>query len=285
MGEISKEQYKQAKTQIKKVIIEKLKPYNPTTNRSIKNKILKHGSLFYRFKFVKGNIYRIRDTTVKKKIQHFIEKIMNNQYPLELFNNQGIRCSDFYIEGTRNERITINSIKEQLINPLLKRNRISVNCQIIKELHKITQKVISTYKTTSHEVVLTHLLMEMKQINMISVETPVWHREITGHIDLLGERDDTLFVIEYKPKEAELYKGIVQACIYAFFLSKLLQISKEKIKCLIFTPKIAFTFDLTILNDIIEFIQIQNSKREKPLTLKNNKPYDIEKNLLNLLKK
>lgn len=127
--------------------------------------------------------------------------------------------------------------------------------------------------------------MEMKQINMISVETPVWHREITGHIDLLGERDDTLFVIEYKPKEAELYKGIVQACIYAFFLSKLLQISKEKIKCLIFTPKIAFTFDLTILNDIIEFIQIQNSKREKPLTLKNNKPYDIEKNLLNLLKK
>lgn len=99
MGEISKEQYKQAKTQIKKVIIEKLKPYNPTTNRSIKNKILKHGSLFYRFKFVKGNIYRIRDTTVKKKIQHFIEKIMNNQYPLELFNNQGIRCSDFYIEG------------------------------------------------------------------------------------------------------------------------------------------------------------------------------------------
>ena len=285
LKKISKEQYESAKTLIEDVITDKLKLYNPTTDRNIRSKTLKHNSLFYRFKFVEGNIYRIKDTIIKKKIQKFVGKVMNNKYPLELFNSQGIRCSDFYIEGTRKERITINTIKTHLINPLLKKNRLSDNCQIIDELHGITEKVIKQYKTTNHEPVLTHLLMEMKQLNMISVETPVWYKEITGHIDLLGELDDTLFVIEYKPKEAELYKGMIQTCIYAFILSKVLKISIEKIKCLIFSPKIALTFDLTILNEIIEFIQIQNSKREEYLTLKNNKPYDIEKELFNLLKK
>ena len=115
------------------------------------------------------------------------------------------------------------------------------------------------------------------------METPVWYRKITGHIDLLGELNDNLVVIEYKPKEAELYKGLIQACIYAYIVSKMLRIDMKKINCLIFTPKIALTFESTILNDIVEFIQFQNSKRESRLTLKNNKPYDIEDELLKLI--
>lgn len=56
----------------------------------------------------------------------------------------------------------------------------------------------------------------------------------------------------------------------------------EKINCIIFTPKIGLTFDSRILHEIIEFIHNQNSKREKILTLKNNKPFDIEKELIRL---
>lgn len=56
-----------------------------------------------------------------------------------------------------------------------------------------------------------------------------------------------------------------------------------KIKCLIFTPNIALTYESTILHEIVDFIQNLNSKREKRLTLKNNKPYNIENELLSLL--
>lgn len=175
-------------------------------------------------------------------------------------------------------------IKRQLVNSLIKKQRIFSNInEMTMEMHTITEAVIKKYKTTSHEPILTHLLMEMKQLNVLSVETPVWYRKITGHIDLLGELDDTLFVIEYKPKEAESYKVMVQTCIYALILSKLLKISTKKIKCLIFTPKIALKYDPDILNDIIKFIQIENSKRGRRLTLKNNKPYDIEENILKLI--
>jgi predicted RecB family nuclease len=208
---------------------------------------------------------------------------MHNKYPLDLFNNKGIRCSDFYIEGTIKEKITTNMIKAQLVNPLIKEKKIHYDYAIMEEFHRITEKVIKKYNTTNHEPVLTHLLMEMKRINLMSMETPVWHKKITGHIDLLGELNDRLVIIEYKPKEAELYKGMIQACIYAYILSKMLKMDMKKINCLIFTPKMGLSFESTILNDIIEFIQIQNSKRERRLTLKNNKPYDIEIELLKLI--
>lgn len=282
-GDITNKQYKNSKHLIEKVLRGKLKLYNLTENRNVRGKPLKHDSILYRFKFIKGNVYRIKDTVIRKKIREHLKRVMHNKYPLELFNNKGIRCSDFYIEGTRKERINTNIIKAHLINPLIKQKKIFYEEGIMEELHRITKKVIKKYNTTHHEPVLTHLLMEMKQLNILSMETPVWYKKITGHIDLLGELNDRLVIIEYKPKEAELYKGLIQACIYAFVMSKLLKIDMEKIKCLIFTPKIALSFESTILYDIIEFIQIQNSKRERRLTLRNNKPYDIEIELLKLI--
>lgn len=83
----------------------------------------------------------------------------------------------------------------------------------------------------------------------------------------------------------ELYKGLVQACVYTFILSKQLNMAMENIKCLTFTPKKAFMYESTPLGDIVKLIQTPNSKREQKLTLKNNKPYNIEEELLNLIKK
>ena len=283
LKKITERQNERAINLIEKVLDDKLSSYNPTKNRNIKSKTLTHDSIFYRFKFVEGNLYRIKNKMLQGKIRGLTEKVMNNEYPLDLFNNQGIRCSDFYIEGTRKERINTNTIKVELINPLIKAQRMNYDSKIVDELHRITEQVIDEYKTTRHEPVLTHLLMKMKTLNIISMETPVWYREITGHIDLLGEVDDSLVVIEYKPKEYEIYKGLVQACIYAFLLSKLLKIDIGKIKCLIFIPNIALTYDSTILYQIIKFISNLNSKRENRLTLKNNKPYDIENELLRLV--
>lgn len=284
LEKISNGQYEISKNLIEKVLKSKLELYNPTKNRNIRNKPLKHDSILYRFKFIEGNTHRIKNSIIRKKIQNHLKKIMHNKYPLNLFNRKGIRCSDFNIEGTIKERITTNEIKTRLINPLIKEKKIYYEPKIMEELHSITEKVIKKYNTTSHEPVLTHLLMEMKRINLLSMETPVWFKKITGHIDLLGELNDALIVIEYKPKEAELYKDLIQTCIYAYLLSKLLRLDTEKIKCLIFTPKIALTFDSRIYHDIVEFLHIQNSKRERNLTLKNNKPYDIETELSKLFK-
>jgi hypothetical protein len=283
LKKITNEQYKTSKKLIEEVLNVKLELYNPTERRKIKSKPLKHDSILYRFKFIKGNTYRIKDPILRKKIQKHLKRVMQNKYPLDLFNNKGVRCSDFYIEGTVKERITTNMIKTYLVNPLIKEKKFYNDNTIMGEFHRITEIVIKKYNSTHHEPVLTHLLMEMKHLNILSMETPVWYKKITGHIDLLGELNDRLVIMEYKPKEAELYKGLIQACIYAFIMSKLLKIDMEKIKCLIFTPKMGLSFESTILNDIIEFIQIQNSKRERRLTLKNNKPYDIEIELLKLI--
>lgn len=83
--------------------------------RNIKGKTLKHNSIFYRFKFGQGNVYKINSKIIQEKFKELIEEVLANRYPLEIFNIEGIRYSDFYIEGRSKERISTNTIKTELI--------------------------------------------------------------------------------------------------------------------------------------------------------------------------
>ena len=80
----------------------------------IRGKDLRHNSLQYRFKYNEGNISRIGDSDLRGKLLNFMENIMNNNYPLALFNKKDnpIRSSKFYLEGNRREPIYTKIIKK-----------------------------------------------------------------------------------------------------------------------------------------------------------------------------
>ncbi len=115
------------------------------------------------------------------------------------------------------------------------------------------------------------------------MELPIWYKKIiTGHIDLVGIKNGKIIIIEYKPKEADVYKRITQVCIYAYMISKTLKIDIDKIKCIIYSPNLALSFTSNITEDIIKFVHTINSKRQSKLKLK-EKTNDFEIELHRIL--
>ena len=157
---------------------------------------------------------------------------------------------------------------------------------IIDSIQEIAKETIKLYSQkfgikAGHDPILTQSLLTTLYI--IGTEVSIWYGEITGHIDLLGIRDDKLIIIEYKPSISQVYKGLSQVCTYAYMISKTLGIELDKIECIIYSPDLALYFNPEILEDIIEFIHGQNTKRQTRLTLRYNQN-DLETELLRIIK-
>ncbi len=280
---ITAKQYREAINYIKEVL-------------NFVGKTLKHLQ-FYHFKYNERNIKQIKDETLQKKLLGFMKRIMGNKYPLRLFdkniNSQGIRSSEFVLKGIKKENVATKTITEELINPLIDDNKIKLKDDesIMKILQEISKRAIEEHTkefttTVGHDPIQIKSMMEMMEI--IAMEVPIWHEgikgeNITGHIDLLGVKDDTVIVIEYKPDIIQVYKGITQVCIYAYLISEILEINVDKFKCIIYSPALALSLTPKVINDVIEFVHALNLKRESKITLK-YKPNDFETELTRISK-
>ena len=271
---ITKYQYKEANKIVRNAL-------------NIKIKTLEHHLIKYGFKYNKKNLETANNKNLRRKLRKLIESILNDDYPLEKFNNDRvIRGSEFYLQGTNEEQISVKIIKKRLIKPLISENKIILNKSdnTVIAIKEIARKTIKQFTnkfgfSPSHDPILTKTLMETK---IITMEVPIWYENLIGHIDLLGIEKDKILIYEYKPEESQAYKGLPQVCVYAYMISKTLNIDINKIECTVYTPNVSITFKSTIINDIIKFVKIENSKRRKELTLKRN-PKNIERELLKLI--
>ncbi len=284
-------EYRKARKITSKQYRDAIKRINKTLN--IVGKTLKH-LLFYHFDYSIDNIRKIKDKTLSKKLLNFMENIMKNNYPLYLFedstDNGRLRSSYFKLKGITKEKLKTDVIEKKLVNFLVDEGKMKLDDVIAENLKNVSQKAIKIYTkeyidSVGHEPIQAQSMLELKQI--IGMEIPAWiegNRDITGHIDLIGVDDDMLVIAEYKPEKAQVYKGIVQACIYGLLISDMLKIKADKIKCIIYCPDLALSFKPNIAEDILQFIHNLNLTRQSRLMLNHKKPYDYETELKKLSK-
>ncbi|MFX1370546.1 MAG: hypothetical protein ACFFCE_01700 [Promethearchaeota archaeon] len=250
------------------------------------SKLIKTGSLIYEFKFNKDHLKNFENTNIRQKLQNSFENFINDKYPVELFKHPKFRGSELKIKGLAEEKLKTAIIEEQLIFPLISKNKIlkDQKGKLSLKLKEIANRIAKSteYVNPRHELIQRQSI-KLEQI--IGMEIPIYDEQKgrIGHIDLLGFDNITseLIVIEYKPRYGDLIRGLPQVVGYAYILSKMLNIDVENVKCVIYSKDVSLSFKPTILKDIIEFVQVQNSKRKNRLLLKKNKQ-DLEKELLSL---
>ncbi len=255
-------------------------------------KTLNH-SVSYNFRYIEGNIKEMKDKVIQGRLLNLMENIMINNYPLKLFFDNGMRGSDFCLQGITKEKLRTETIVDELINPLIKNYRIKTKDDdgLVEGIKEIAKKTIKMYAKefsikANHDPIQIESLLKLKEI--IAMEVPIWYdkikgNELTGHIDLVGIKNDKVIIMEYKPIKVQVYKGLIQACIYGYLFSKTLRINIDKLECIVYSPDLALRFSPKILEDIIQFVHKQNSERQNRLKLK-KKPNDLKTELLRISK-
>lgn len=242
------------------------------------SKEIKH-QLWYIFRY---NQKKIRDINldIQEKLIKFMERIETSDYPLDLFIHavnpdqdieKRVRGSNFFLKGFRKEHLRTKTIKKELIETLIKENKIKLSSNIAERLQEIARETIK--ETSGHEPIQVKAMLKMEEV--FAVEIPIWYnkvkgKEVTGHIDFLGIENNKLIIIEYKPDNTQVIKSIAQVIVYAYLLSKTLEIDIDKIECINFSPDLIYSFKPEIIKDIISFIDKQNSKRENNLRCDKN---------------
>ena len=84
---------------------------------------------------------------------------------------------------------------------------------------------------------------------------------LTGHIDLLISKNNSIYVIDYKPNSKDFLKCLPQVGMYGLLLKKKINVPNIKIKCLIFNEKKSWKFDPSILLTEIHNISLELDKK------------------------
>ncbi|KKL79234.1 hypothetical protein LCGC14_2016880, partial [marine sediment metagenome] len=145
----------------------------------------------------------------------------------------------------------------------------------IKQLVSLAQK--SSYPqglkspvsgTPTHEAVLNNIMLYSKYA--IASELPVWFKSgqnlLTGHIDLVLQIGDALYVVDYKPLDTPFLTSrisdnfiniVPQLATYGMIVKRSLNI--KKVYCIAFNSEGAWVFEPEgILNKISDFMRQQN---------------------------
>ena len=124
------------------------------------------------------------------------------------------------------------------------------------EVCNLAKQALNTdIKQTPHNKVQNYFLQNDKKT--IAVEAPIWLKKeelknfkemfnseypLTGHIDLIRNEDNHIWIWDYKPNAEKEKYASTQVCLYTIMLSKRTNIPLEKFKCGYFNEKIAFIF-------------------------------------------
>ncbi len=281
LGKITKKQYKKAREII----------YETLENKLYRSKLLRSNTQEYLFMYFEKRIKNIDNDILKKQLISFMNNIINDKYPIGMFSNTEKRCSSYVLKGTigKNKRLNIKTIKKELIEQLISEGKATENSKnkVVLKLKQIAMKKMEDYRK-KYGRDPKHPPIEKKTIKKVlevfGIEVPVWNEklEIVGHIDILGYDGRDLLIIDYKTKDSEIYRNLVQLCSYAILLSIILDIKVQNIKCIAYTKNISLEFKPTILTDVKKFVVKQNSERNYRLKSLRNK-LDIEKSITELI--
>ncbi len=248
------------------------------TNKIDEKKLKHNRRISYEFRRNKANIKAVKNTWNRFILNKLLGNVTYNIYPIYLFMRNDLEsASNFQILGTREEKIKTRDI-EKYLEDLTKQGKITKSDNLGTQLSILARK----YGTISgHEIIFSRIIHE----NMIlASEIPIWYRsKITGHIDLLAydKNDEKIVIGEYKPVKSQMIRGILQTILYGLTLSRLTNISSEKIKCIIFTKNEHLCFSLGIYDNIRQYITTLNAKRTNRIQTKNKKDLLNTLNILN----
>lgn len=217
-----------------------LKLQNP-----IQTKLLHHIQT-YRFQF-----HKIKTTQRTPYLRNYFNHILTN-YPHHLFENS-LRCSQLKLDTNTITKIQKTIIqKKTSILPAITKLALSATKQN-KDRHKIVQDfLLACDRTTIAAEVPIYLLPNENHLQ----------QTITGHIDIIQERFNKLYILDYKPnayketrkngtffvsqKPSVSVKPTAQLYSYALALSKRANIPLNRIICGWFDHKNYFEFSPTL---------------------------------------
>ncbi len=109
-----------------------------------------------------------------------------------------------------------------------------------------------------HPPLLKHILFNGK--NVLAIEIPITYSKynISGHIDLILFSNGIIYISDYKPNlnNYNKFRYIPQLCAYAFIIMKILNLTINHVKCIIFSEKNSWEFSPSLLTEKINpFIQ------------------------------
>ncbi len=224
--------------------------------------------------------------SIKKPISIYFNNIDTNNFPYgEFLERENPRSSSLQIKGSPLRRgfakSTINEqyIYDNLIQSLQKDGQIEFKnhefyyCKKVKEVLLYYKKNNKMSLPNMHGPILKYLLDNNdNEFNTIAIEIPCWiplmnGKFITGHIDALIVKDNTIYVGDYKLDREEIFRALPQICAYGLMLKdRLSDIDlnlRFQVKCFGFSKDEAWVFDPDILNDyILNFILNTNLDRK-----------------------
>jgi len=244
---------------------------------NIKISVLFHNSVKYSFRFNRINLKKISDPLIRSRLTNHFLKIKEGNYPKQIFDNESVtKGSMFYLRGTNKEKLLPDEIIK-LIKQLNIRQKMGIQkTSLLRSFSEFANKSHTSYLDRfgiipHHQPILNSLI---KKKNIIAIEMPVWGiarngENFSGHLDVLAFYNDMIIIGDYKPNEKEIFHSLPQICAYAYLLKQQLQLKNfKKIVCIGFSKDVVWAFKPQVLEDIYNFVKLQNTKRTENLKCK-----------------
>jgi len=253
-----------------------------------------HQSVTYPFRWNEHNFKDIDNEELRESLYKYLYDIWKDNFPRDIFmSRENPRASMLKFFGTSREPLKFNEIKNFFESDLQYYNSEFFLCQFVQNIYKIFKKM-KIGKIPDHNPILNNILMNCQ--SAIGIEIPVWkpiknsQLHYIGHIDLLLHQGDKLIIADYKLNEQKIFKALPQLTAYAIMvidrLEKLGIDISNNIQCVGFSKDIAYAFNPEkLFPKIMQFININNSRRNTPLLSKKVPKHPIRTDLYSDLSK
>ena len=206
-----------------------------------------HQNIRYSFHYHKERLDKLNQINENyNKIKRYFTEIYNGKIPNEEFNKRKTpRISNFKIKGIK--KAFLMSFEKKLIRSekIKKYDSNFLLSTYVEDVYNNYRKS-KIEKKPGHDPILKNILIKDK--HAIAIEIPIWRRiqnnYITGHIDLIQAREDSIKIIDYKPEGHFLY-SLPQVASYGLIFKSIF--SFNKITCVSFNKKEAWEYKPEIL--------------------------------------
>ncbi len=262
--------------------------------RDLRRQVFKHQQR-YTFQYHPIRIKQIKNPTLRKRLQDYIENISFKLYPYNAFQiKTNIRPSSLKLRGNYQERINTSFIKAHLVDNLLINGSIkkysydSLPRGPYLDLLNLVRQIFTDFRikyrgiTPPHPPILKRIMIKLPSAK--ASEIPVWsmlkgNEYCVGHIDLFLADEvisrntlrSTLYIADLKADETDIIRSLPQIVSYGVMLKNLIfktssDFKAFDLKCIMFTKDEVWEFEPDSLKyELINFIKYANSIRNIPL--------------------
>ena len=239
---------------------------------------LTHGMNKLEFKWNKSRVKDIADDSIRVPLEKILKDNQNYNYPDGALLQTNPRCSRFEIKGTVNDRILPEEMgrcamklisKGSIVRDSKMGKRLVDHVKIATEKMRETQEYFNINGSLKHAPLLNYVMKNEK--NALAKEIFGWKpindrkdpRFVTGHIDIVLNKDGKIYISDYKPNDYNFLKSVPQVASYGFLISHMGDIDINKIKCITFNENEAWEYSPTILHNEVKDI-VEELKNKHP---------------------